>query len=215
MVAAALAVCLWAAAQSSWQSWAMLGGLVLAGFLLYALARRQAGSSSAATVSSIQPPPSTRSPVIEHRRLTRRDAIFRRVEMDALAVERGRRGPGERADLGGQSFALPLAEPVDARSAAPRGRRGRASARPRRAPLSRLERDDVERLGLAADLEAAALADGEMDQAAMARRAPAPPDRRSRRAAPPRAAASRRCAHNRRRGRSRCPGCRACRRRAG
>ena len=30
--------------------------------LLYALARRQAGSSSAATVSSIQPPPSTRSP---------------------------------------------------------------------------------------------------------------------------------------------------------
>ncbi len=62
MVAAALAICLWAAAQSSWQSWAMLGGLVLAGLLLYALARRQAGSSSAATVSSIQPPPSTRSP---------------------------------------------------------------------------------------------------------------------------------------------------------
>ena len=62
MVAAALAVCLWAAAQSSWQSWAMLGGLVVAGLILYALARRQAGSSSAETVSSIQPPPSTRSP---------------------------------------------------------------------------------------------------------------------------------------------------------
>lgn len=62
MVAAALAVCLWAAAQSSWQSWAMLGGLVVAGLVLYALARRQAGSSSAETVSSIQPPPSTRSP---------------------------------------------------------------------------------------------------------------------------------------------------------
>jgi len=61
-IAAALAICLWAAAQSTWQSWAMLGGLVVAGLLLYALARRQAGSSSAATVSSIQPPPSTRSP---------------------------------------------------------------------------------------------------------------------------------------------------------
>lgn len=55
MVVAALAACLWAAAQSSWQSWALLGGLVLAGFLLYALARRQAGASSAAMVA---PPPS-------------------------------------------------------------------------------------------------------------------------------------------------------------
>jgi amino acid transporter len=62
MIAAALAVCVWAAAQSQWTSWAMLGGLVVAGFLLYALARRQAGSSSAATVLEIQPPPSTRSP---------------------------------------------------------------------------------------------------------------------------------------------------------
>jgi basic amino acid/polyamine antiporter, APA family len=56
-----LAVCGWAAAQSAWQSWAMLGGLVAAGLLLY-VAARQAGSSSAETVSSIQPPPSTRSP---------------------------------------------------------------------------------------------------------------------------------------------------------
>lgn len=62
MVAAGLAVCLWAAAQSKWQSWAMLAAALVAGFLLYALARRQAASNSAATVSSIQPPPSTRSP---------------------------------------------------------------------------------------------------------------------------------------------------------
>jgi amino acid transporter len=59
-----LLVCLWAAAQSGPASWAMLGGLLLVGLLLYALARRQAASSSASaeTVSSIQPPPSTRSP---------------------------------------------------------------------------------------------------------------------------------------------------------
>jgi len=62
MIGAALAVCLWAAAQSKWESWAALGGLVAVGLLLYAVARRQAGSSSAASVSSIQPPPSTRSP---------------------------------------------------------------------------------------------------------------------------------------------------------
>ena len=62
LMAAGLAVCIWAAAQSKWESWAMLGGFLLAGFVLYALARRQAGSSSAGTVSSIQPPPSTRSP---------------------------------------------------------------------------------------------------------------------------------------------------------
>ena len=50
LIAAALAVCAWAAAQSKWDAWAMLGGLVAAGFLLYAVARRQAGSSAAATV---------------------------------------------------------------------------------------------------------------------------------------------------------------------
>ena len=61
LMAAALLVCLWAAAQSGWQSWAMLAGLALAGLLLWLLAR-QAVSSSAGTVSSIQPPPSTRSP---------------------------------------------------------------------------------------------------------------------------------------------------------
>jgi APA family basic amino acid/polyamine antiporter len=62
MVGSGLTVCLWAASQSKWQSWAALGAAVLAGLLLYSLARRQAGSSSAATVSSIQPPPSSRSP---------------------------------------------------------------------------------------------------------------------------------------------------------
>ena len=38
---AGLAVCIWAAIQSQWQSWAMLAGFVLAGFLLYGLARVQ------------------------------------------------------------------------------------------------------------------------------------------------------------------------------
>jgi amino acid transporter len=62
LAAAGLAVCVYAAAQSKWGSWAMLGGALALGLALYFLARRQAGSSSAATVSSIQPPPSTRSP---------------------------------------------------------------------------------------------------------------------------------------------------------
>lgn len=62
MIAGGLAVCLWAAAQSAGRSWAMLFGLLAVGTALYLVARRQAGSSSAATVSSIQPPPSTRSP---------------------------------------------------------------------------------------------------------------------------------------------------------
>lgn len=62
LVAAGLAVCAWAASQSKWESWAMLAGAFVLGFVLYAVARRQAGSSAAATVSSIQPPPNTRSP---------------------------------------------------------------------------------------------------------------------------------------------------------
>ena len=56
LVIAGIGICLWAASQSSWQAWAALGGAFVVGALLYA------GSSSAATVSSIQPPPSTRSP---------------------------------------------------------------------------------------------------------------------------------------------------------
>ena len=46
LMAGGLAVCIWAAAQSKWESWAMLGGFVLAGFLLYGLARNQRGGTS-------------------------------------------------------------------------------------------------------------------------------------------------------------------------
>jgi APA family basic amino acid/polyamine antiporter len=68
VMAGGLAVCLWAAFQSQWPAWRMLLGLCALGAFLYLAARlaarRQAGSSaaSAETVSSIQPPPSTRSP---------------------------------------------------------------------------------------------------------------------------------------------------------
>lgn len=62
LVAGGLAFCVWAAAQSTGPAWALLGGLILVGMLLYAAGRAQAKASSAATVSSIQPPPSTRSP---------------------------------------------------------------------------------------------------------------------------------------------------------
>lgn len=43
LVGAGILVCAYAAAQSKWQSWAMLAGAVLVGFLLYALARGQRG----------------------------------------------------------------------------------------------------------------------------------------------------------------------------
>jgi len=46
LMAAGLAVCIWAAAQSKWESWAMLGGFLVAGFILYGLARRQRGGQS-------------------------------------------------------------------------------------------------------------------------------------------------------------------------
>lgn len=49
MAAAGLAVCGWAAAQSKWPSWAMLAGAIAIGFLLYALARRQAASRPSAS----------------------------------------------------------------------------------------------------------------------------------------------------------------------
>lgn len=62
LMAGGLGVCLWAALQSRWPSWLGLAVAMAAGFLLYALARRQAASSSAGTVSSIEPPPSSRSP---------------------------------------------------------------------------------------------------------------------------------------------------------
>jgi hypothetical protein len=60
LIAAAIAICGWAAAQSAWASWQMLLILAAAGTLLYAAAR--AAAARAGTVSSIQPPPSTRSP---------------------------------------------------------------------------------------------------------------------------------------------------------
>ncbi len=47
LMVAGLAVCGWVALQSAWTSWAMLGGLLLLGLVLYLIARRQAGSSSA------------------------------------------------------------------------------------------------------------------------------------------------------------------------
>ncbi|HET9428844.1 MAG TPA: APC family permease [Allosphingosinicella sp.] len=62
LIAAGLGICLWAGLQSAWPSWRMLIILVAAGTVLYGVARRQAASSSAETVSEIQPPPSTRSP---------------------------------------------------------------------------------------------------------------------------------------------------------
>jgi APA family basic amino acid/polyamine antiporter len=57
---AAIAVCVWAAAQSSWESWRMLLILAAAGTALYAAARVAAARTG--KVSSIQPPPSTREP---------------------------------------------------------------------------------------------------------------------------------------------------------
>ena len=43
MIVPGLLVCLWAAAQSGWQSWLGLAVAVVAGLILYVLARRQAG----------------------------------------------------------------------------------------------------------------------------------------------------------------------------
>jgi amino acid transporter len=59
MIIPAIAVCVWAASQSSWESWRMLLILAAAGTALYAAARV---SARKAIVSSIQPPPSTRDP---------------------------------------------------------------------------------------------------------------------------------------------------------
>jgi amino acid transporter len=59
LMAAGIAVCLWAACQSDQKSWLTLAGLAAAGTLLYAAARAAAPKRA---VSSIQPPPSTREP---------------------------------------------------------------------------------------------------------------------------------------------------------
>jgi amino acid transporter len=58
---AGILLCGWAAMQANAAAWQTLAGLTVAGALLYAIARRATGSS-AATVSSIQPPPSNRDP---------------------------------------------------------------------------------------------------------------------------------------------------------
>jgi basic amino acid/polyamine antiporter, APA family len=63
LMIAAFGICLWAALQSEWPSWRMLLGLLAIGAVLYLVTRRfQAKAGSAGTVSSIQPPPSTRPP---------------------------------------------------------------------------------------------------------------------------------------------------------
>ena len=59
LMTAGIAVCVWAACQSTWESWRMLLILAAAGILLYAAAR---AAGAKARVSSIQPPPSTRDP---------------------------------------------------------------------------------------------------------------------------------------------------------
>ncbi len=61
VIAGGLLLCGWAAAQSQLRSWAMLAGLLVIGSILYAAAAR-AARGSAASVSAIQPPPSTRDP---------------------------------------------------------------------------------------------------------------------------------------------------------
>jgi len=63
MGAAGIALCIWGATQATAEAWRTLGALALAGALFYAIARRATGpASSAATVSAIQPPPSSRDP---------------------------------------------------------------------------------------------------------------------------------------------------------
>lgn len=63
MGAAGIALCIWGAFQATAEAWRTLGALALAGALLYAIARRAAGSASSAdAVSAIQPPPSSREP---------------------------------------------------------------------------------------------------------------------------------------------------------
>ena len=58
-----LVLCVWAAAQSSAKSWTLLGALFVVGLVLYAIAARGKGSSTAADrVSAMTPPPSTRDP---------------------------------------------------------------------------------------------------------------------------------------------------------
>ena len=60
---AGILVCLWAAAQADAKTWLTMIALAAVGLLLYAVAARgSASSNDAASVSSIQPPPSSRDP---------------------------------------------------------------------------------------------------------------------------------------------------------
>lgn len=65
---AGIVLCIWASMQVSWEGWRTLGLLAFAGAVLYAIASRRgaakgrASSRDAATVSAIQPPPSSRDP---------------------------------------------------------------------------------------------------------------------------------------------------------
>jgi len=63
VIAAGLLLCVWVAAQSSARSWTLLGILFVVGLVLYAIAARGSGSSTAAErVAAMTPPPNTRDP---------------------------------------------------------------------------------------------------------------------------------------------------------
>jgi amino acid transporter len=60
--AGGIALCIWASFQVDWAAWRTLGILALAGAALYAVARVSGSSRDTASVSAIQPPPSSRDP---------------------------------------------------------------------------------------------------------------------------------------------------------
>ena len=127
--------------------------------------RRQAGSSSAG--DGLLDPAAAEHPValVEHRRLAGRDAIFGPLEAHASAVEARRHRLRQRAHLDGRAR---RAGPR--RASSPRVSRASRTASACFGPTTtraalRLQPEHVERLALAADLEPAALADGEVDQA--------------------------------------------------
>ena len=109
---------------------------------------------------------------VEHRRLARRDAIFRAVRTDLVAIDR-RAAPAAPASAPSLTSVWSSASQFQSstRIASHRERAARADHQP---PRLRLDAHDIERLGLAADLDPAALADGEMDHSRGAGRAPGP-----------------------------------------
>ena len=103
--------------------------------------------------------------VVEDRRLARRNSIFGRGEDHSFAIPMAGDGPGKAADFG-FDVSLIFRKPVDAIDL--RGSDCERAARSNDQPaLLGLDPHDVERLLLAADLDAAALADGEVDHALM------------------------------------------------